>query len=189
MLEIKVVQRMAGRPKKPKNLVNLQGNPGRRGQTKPAKKQASKTAPPKPPHWLDRKAKPLFTSLARALTDRGVLEPGDELGLAILADMVSMYRDVRKIRDDRKKALAAIAEGERKKHRDYNGETYTCITEAGSMMFRTYPENPLIHERYRLIFSALEKYGLTPASRSKVDIAGPEDEADPMAQILSGRGS
>ena len=68
------------------------------------------------------------------------------------------------------------------------GATYPARTEAGAVMHRARPEQAIAADAWRRAASMLTQFGLTPASRSKVEVlpppAAPSD--NPLARLRGG---
>jgi P27 family predicted phage terminase small subunit len=76
------------------------------------------------------------------------------------------------------------------------GGTYACTTEAGATMHRARPEYAMQADAMRRATALLKEFGLTPASRSKVEALPPDAATsrwaglinDPMERLLRKRG-
>lgn len=156
---------MKGRPPKPAPLKLLQGNPGKR-EVKASKGGSSNKLPQTPRH-LDRVGRYAYKKLVDQLGPSGIIQETDGLALELLADAYQEFRDAR----------AAI-----KKH---GGPTYETITESGSKIHRAYPEVAIGQDAWRRLKGMLTEFGLTPSSRSKINVMDPE-VVDPMEGLLGG---
>lgn len=154
-----------GRKATPTKLKVLRGNPGKRplpkSEPQPPTVPADKV--PKPPSWLDGKAKHAWRHVAPLLADIRVLTRADRHALELLVDAYSEWRDCR----------AAV-----RKH----GPVQTVRTKAGGEMVRQRPEVAMAANAWRRVMAALAEFGLTPASRTRV--AGDVAETDPLEEFL-----
>lgn len=67
------------------------------------------------------------------------------------------------------------------------GQSYECRTSAGSVMRRTRPEQAIAADAWRRAMHALEEFGLTPASRSKVEgLSAALPAASPEELVVAG---
>jgi len=156
---------MAGRKPKPQALRLLQGNPGKRPiNTREPKPQRGM---PGCPAHLDRIGKSLWRELSTELDRMEVLTLADRRALEQLCDTYALYRKARKELDD--------------------GLTYESTTEDGATLRRRKPEVPIVAECSKRMRALMTDFGLTPASRAKVSIAGTEP-VDPFEEFLA-RGS
>lgn len=67
--------------------------------------------------------------------------------------------------------------------------TYETTTPTGSVMFRTRPEVALANDAWRRATVMLQQFGLTPASRPKVDARPPDVPGSRWAGLLGKRDS
>jgi P27 family predicted phage terminase small subunit len=65
------------------------------------------------------------------------------------------------------------------------GATYECKTEAGAIMRRARPEQAIAADAWRRAAQMLASFGLTPASRSKVETLPPDASASKWAGLLN----
>jgi P27 family predicted phage terminase small subunit len=103
--------------------------------------------------------------VAALLEAARVLTAADATALALLAAAYGEYRA----------AEAAIRE---------HGMVYTTETESGSVMVRPRPEVQIRSDAWRRYRSLLPEFGLSPASRSRVEPAGPAEVDNPVAAWL-----
>jgi P27 family predicted phage terminase small subunit len=68
------------------------------------------------------------------------------------------------------------------------GSTYEATTEAGAVMHRARPEQAIAADAWRRAATMLQQFGLTPASRSKVEGHLPplSASADPLERLRGG---
>ena len=160
----------AGRPRKPTAMHRLNGNPGKRALPKegeePAPANAKKGAPP--PYWLDNYAKTAWKHLQPMLVDMRVYTEADRYALELLVQAYAEYR----------RACDAIR---------IQGPTIWVETKAGGYMM----PDPAIRERndaWRRCMGALSHFGLTPASRARIQVLPKEEEGDPFAEFDKPKG-
>lgn len=150
-----------GRPRKPTNLKVLEGNPGKR----PLPQNEPKPAPiaPKCPPWVNSEGKKAWKYLAPKLEHLGLLTEIDGEALACACNEYGEYVFMRR-------------EIKRKKKR-------TFTTESGYEA--AIPEISIANKAFSNFKSMMTEFGLTPASRSRIDIK-PGEEKDDLKSLLSG---
>lgn len=185
---------MPGRKAKPTHIKLLEGNPGKRPlPTKEPKPERGK--PPCPSH-LPKRAKKVFRSASTVLDAMGVLTVADGQALELLALAVDEYHDAREV------ILAAALEKHRARAKSIGetlgeaaeraaleapvdqrlGLTYATITPNG-IMIRNHPAVAIRSDAWRRARAMLSEFGLTPSSRTKVQVIG-GDEADPFEEFM-----
>lgn len=122
----------------------------------------------KAPAYLDSLAKRNFSELAILLKDMDISTASDRQALAMLADMYSIYREMRK-------ALKT------------KGFVYETTNQHGDTMYRSRPEVAILSDAWKNVRSMMSEFGLTPSSRSKVSAHG-ENEEDPLTNFLNFNG-
>jgi P27 family predicted phage terminase small subunit len=122
---------------------------------------------PRTPAWLDPEAARFYRDTGRQLVDMRVMTPGDWNALALTAAAWGEYRT----------AYAVLAK---------DGQTYEARTEAGSVMHRPRPECRLAADAWRRVQQGLQQFGLTPASRGRLDIK-PEEPEDDFDRFMLGK--
>jgi P27 family predicted phage terminase small subunit len=147
-------------PRIPNNAKRLKGTyrPSRDNR------RAPKPAPgaPLPPEWLGPAALPRWAELVEQLEVSRVLTKADRTALGLLADALSEYV-----------AHRATVEQE--------GATYVKGSRGRSTLKRPRPEVALAREARRDAVRLLEAFGLTPASRNRVEaVAAPEADEHEM---------
>ncbi len=145
-----------GRPAKPRALKILEGNPGKRAL--PKNEPLPDEATGEIPAWLKGRGRRAWKWLAPMLTRLKLLTEADEDALALLADAYAEYIECR-----------AVVRKE--------GRTYELETKFGSMI-RPRPEVGMAADAWRRVHRMLTEFGLTPSSRSRIQIPAeaPEDE-------------
>lgn len=162
---------MAGRRPKPTHLKVVSGNPGKRALNKKEPKP-KREAPSCPAHLSDN-GKVAWGKLCVLLDRMGVLTEADSMALERLCDT---YAEILECRD-------LIAK---------TGRTYTSVRSSGSeddsseqVLVKANPAVAMLADADRRFKSYLVEFGLTPAARSKVQVAKDDDEkADPLAEFF-----
>lgn len=156
---------MPGPPKTPSHLVLVKGNPSKRpiNQNEP---KPEKGIPNTPKH-LDKMGKYWFQQIAQELDNIGVLTQLDAKALELLIEAYTEYR----------RHCEAL---------DTEGYTYRVETQTGDVMIKAHPAAAMKADAWKRIRAMLAEFGMTPASRSKVNAGGP-DKADPLEEFLKAR--
>ena len=152
------------RPRKPTNLKVLEGNPGKR----PLPENEPKPTPiaPKRPSWLTGEGKKIWEKLAPELEKLGLLTSIDGEAFAAACQAWKDYVDCQKII---------------KKH----GRTYTYKNQGGFENETERPEVKVANKALEQFRSFCREFGLTPASRAKIEVKTEDGEEDPMEKLLS----
>ena len=140
---------MRGRRPKPTDLKRLQGNPGKRRLPENEPELLPGTLVP--PDWLKGEALEFWDELVPILDEMGILSTSDRLALAALCSAFGDYR-----------AASEILERE--------GLTYEKTTAAGKVTVKPRPEISIRNDAFRRMTSMLGEFGLTPSSRSRVNV-------------------
>lgn len=156
---------MSGPPKTPTHLRLVRGNPSKRPINK-SEPQPTKGVPPTPKHF-NKQEKCWFKVLGERLDSIGVLTVLDAMALELL---VGAYIEWRRHRD--------VIEQE--------GESYKTTSADGSVMIRPHPQVAMMADAWKRICRMQAEFGMTPASRSKVNVNEAET-LDPFAALLSKR--
>lgn len=156
---------MPGRPPKPTHLKLLEGDLGR--QPVCVRALNPRRGVPRCPLHLSARAKGLWRALGRELDRMGVITMADAVALEMLCDAYAQYRDARDVLT-------------------IDGPTYTSTTKRGGMITRARPEVAIAADAWRRTSSMLTAFGLSPAGRAKLGVAG-ADGVDPMGAILNGK--
>ncbi|MGJ8680506.1 phage terminase small subunit P27 family [Paraglaciecola sp.] len=144
----------------PTVLKLIKGNPGKRAINKNEPKP--ERGIPKCPAHLDTKAKTAWKKLCQRLDQMGVLTLADEYALEILCSVYARIRDLQK----------AV--------KKYGCTTYETTSTAGDMTVKAYPEVAQLEKAESLFRSYLTEFGLTPSSRTKLEINPDKDPDDPL---------
>lgn len=156
---------MSGPPKTPTHLRLVRGNPSKRAINK-NEPQPEKGIPPTPKHF-NKQERYWFQVLGERLEAMGVMTVLDGMALELL---VGAYIEWRRHRD--------VIEQE--------GESYKTTSADGSMMIRPHPQVAMMADAWKRICRMQAEFGMTPASRSKVNVNEAET-IDPFAALLSKR--
>ena len=149
---------MADRGKKrtPLALVKQRGTKGNKAASKDAENAPEPDVlekVPTPPSFLTAKEKKVFKEFATLLHEAGVLTGMDVDVLSGLSKCWQQWIDASK----------ALEKG---------GLTFTSYNRNGDAMERKRPEIGIANDAWKMVMSILTEYGMTPASRSKVSLAG-----------------
>lgn len=158
---------LRGRRSKPTVLKVLEGNPGKRQLNKNEPKPAPIS--PKIPKWLDADAKKMWRHLAPQLASLGLLTIVDGYSLAAACQSYSTW-----VRCE--------------EYLQENGMTYTTIADSGCEYVYQRPEVAISNKALQAFKSFCTEFGLTPASRCRIDTKPPGVEKDPMEALLRKRG-
>lgn len=159
-LEIPPGSAMRGRRPKPTAVKKLQGNPGKRALS--TREPKPEVGAPTRPSNLDDIAGAEWDRLSALTSSMKVLTKADG---PILEATVIAYRDMRA-------ALGEIAA-------DGGRRTYQTTNENGDLMIRKHPACEVAADGWRRYVTGLSHFGLSPATRAKVQ-AAPEDAKDPL---------
>lgn len=156
---------MAGRKPKPTRMKLLQGNPGRRPlpENEPQPKAAERT--PNVPAWLDGDAKAIWREHARDLWEVGLLTQIDREALAVLCETTALYRT----------AVEMIRA---------QGVVWTS-PETGYTQQSAWAT--VRNQTLSKMQSLWAEFGMTPASRTRIEVEKPEKEEDELTKLLEGR--
>ena len=121
---------------------------------------------PRPPHWLNDRAKEVFEELVEILDEM-------QLASASQVDMLTLLSQ-------------RMEEVERfSVYLDDVGTSYEATTKEGNVMWRAYPEVAQKNESMRHAHALLAEFGLSPASAAKVSV--PKDTGvNPWEQLTKG---
>ena len=159
-------------PKKPTQLKVIHGTFRKDRAPKKEPEPKKVTVVPRPPAHLTKYGKKLWKSLAAELVEKGVLTVVDLPALEVCCDAYGIYRAAKEAVFQpvdpvtRKKGKRTLAEYLRGKNSQTHPE-YTAMTRA-FYFFKAY----------------LIEFGLTPSSRSKLDLPEPKgNKQDPMEKL------
>ncbi|AVX37904.1 phage terminase small subunit P27 family [Yersinia massiliensis] len=164
---------MSGPPKTPTHLRLVRGNPSKRAINKNEPKPPS-GVPPTPKHF-DKQGKYWFKRMADELDALGVMSQLDGRALELLVEAYTEYRhhcDTLE-REGYTYAVYSEDDGDERKEREIR-------------MIKPHPAAMMKADAWKRIRAMLAEFGMTPASRSKVNATAP-DAADPLADFLKAR--
>lgn len=154
-----------GRKPKPTALKVLEGNPGKRPL--PQNEPKPKPIAPTRPTWLTGEGKKMWERLAPELERLGLLTAIDGEAFAAACERWGTYVDCQKYL---------------KKH----GRTYTYTNKAGAENEIERPEVKIAQKALDQFRAFCSDFGLTPSSRTRIEVKPLEGEEDPMEVLLSG---
>lgn len=154
-----------GRPPKPTNLKILEGNPGKR----PLPKNEPKPKPlaPKRPAWLTGEGKKMWERLSPELERLGLLTVIDGEAFTAACQCWKTYVDCQRFLKK-------------------NGLTHTYTNTQGAENEVERPEVRIGQKALDQFRSFCSEFGLTPSSRTRIEVRPAEGEDDPMEALLSG---
>ena len=153
---------MKGRKPTPTQLKILSGNPGRRPLN--PREPKAKVGRPAKPRGLTEKARKAWDDFVSYLGELGVLHTVDRHAIELMAETYVEWRQ-----------HTTTLERE--------GTIYKAPTERG-FMIRPRPEVSMRSDAARRLASLLAEFGLTPSTRSRLEINPPE-ELDPLQEFLA----
>ncbi len=162
---------MAGRPKKPTKLKLVQGTlrKSRTNENEPEPEPVSEV--PRPPSYLTKYAKKLWKTLAGELVEKGILTVVDLPALEVCCEAYGQYRAAHE-------AVFRPVDKETGKR--------TKRTLAGYMEGKnsqTMPEYMSMTKAFYYFKAYLIEFGMTPASRGRIDLPDSGEEEDPMKRL------
>ncbi len=156
---------MSGPSKTPTHLRLVRGNPSKRPindkEPKPAK------GVPPTPKYFDKRGKYWFKKIAEELDALGVMSQLDAKALELLVEAYVEYRHHCDVLD-------------------VEGYTYNTTSMTGEKIKKAHPAAVMKADVWKRIRAMLGEFGMTPATRSKVNAQGIEKE-DPMDAFLKKR--
>lgn len=154
---------MPGPPRTPTALRLVKGNPSKRALNKNEPKPPSGV--PLIPKHFNKQEKYWFKRVAQELDGMGVITTLDGMALELL---IGAYVEWRKHRD----------------YIDQEGETYTVTTMSGDVLIKSHPRVAMLADAWKRLRGMMAEFGMTPSSRSKIDVGGEEGE-DPLDAFLN----
>lgn len=143
-----------GRPPKPTQLRVLQGNPGKRAMPKGESKPAKPLKLPPVPRSLGAAGKARWRTFGKRLLDLGLLTDLDLHAFELYCRAV----------DEFEMASEELEKG------------YYLVAASGYVY-----QSPFVsikNNAQKMINTYLGQFGMTPASRSRISISGPDDDDD-----------
>lgn len=160
------------KPRVPTQLKVIRGTFRNNEAPKNEPKPQALSTPPKPPSHLNRWAKQWWNETATELLPLGMLAKIDLYTLEILAEQYGIYREL-------KDAITHISMpgGKRKK--------ITIAQYLAGQNSQTIPEYAGMKSAFERYTTLLKEFGLSPASRSRMDIPRePPKAIDEMERLL-----
>lgn len=137
---------------KPNELKMLDGDPGKRGLRNEVK---TKPVRPRKPRWLSPEAKKEWDFIVPILEDMGVLGEADSHALAMYCTAYARWKEA---------------------ERTLQKEGHAVETASGSL--KAHPAWRVAQESFKQMSAMLKEFGLTPAARARLSVAGGEDGDD-----------
>lgn len=157
---------MKGRKPQPSHLRLVKGNPGKRPMN--AAEPVAVRERPSPPAHVSDKAREVWGYVSALLDDMGVLARPDAMALEMLCEAYA----------DQLAARATLKE--------FGSSYYETRNEAGSIMHRAHPAVAVIADTDRRIKAWLAEFGMTPSSRSRINVPdGQRPEKDPAQAFFA----
>lgn len=148
---------MPGPPKKPTALKLLQGNPGKRPL--PKNEPKAPVCAPAPPGELSAQARKHWDRIVCQLAESGIMTALDSDALAAYCEAYSRWLQANE---------RLLSEG--------------CVMPDEKGFPRHSPWLRIANDSFQQMRSLLQEFGLSPASRAKIQVAKQEDE-NPFAAI------
>lgn len=154
---------MAGRRPTPTALKIVAGNPGKRAINKkePKPKNLTGTSHSK----LSKHSQRLWESISPILLQMGVLSDADKFALERLCEC---YAEIQSLQDEI----------------NTNGRTFETTSTAGDKTIKANPAVAMLADADRRFKSYLVEFGLTPASRSKVQVMTDDEKENPAGEFF-----
>lgn len=140
-----------GRKPKPTALKLLTGNPGKRAINK--NEPAASKSKPRPPSWLNGRAKSIFRLLVKRLDGMGYASASHTEALALAAWRLEQVEACGKLLNE-------------------NGLTYETKNQRNATVVKPRPEVAMQGEAARHAQSLLAEFGLTPSSATRIQVPG-----------------
>jgi P27 family predicted phage terminase small subunit len=157
--------------RKPKQLKIIQGTFREDRNPKNEADPPKFFEPPKPPSHLGRYGKKIWKQIVKDLTDVGLLTVLDKQALEILCEQYDQYRQAHD-------AVYRYRDEEGRLRRRTLGEYL-----AGRNS-QTVPEYQAMNRHFDSFRKLLTEFGMTPASRNRIEIPKAEEKKDPMEALL-----
>lgn len=169
---------MAGRPATPKHLKLVTGTTRSHKRGKSAKPTTVEPTAPRSGGvalpYLSPRAVECWATVAPMLDRMGVLTTADEMALGELCEA---FADVTEARSSLANPVEVrVGDGEFMSVAEAGAVTYTTRGKEG-WMIRARPEVAIIEAASRRFHALLAQFGMTPAARSKINLA-PSEKAD-----------
>lgn len=161
-----------GRPRKPRQLKVIQGtfrkdrNPGQEPEVAPLAEV------PRAPAGLNRWARRMWRDLTPTIVGNGVLSEVDLPAWEVCCQQYGIYRELLD-------AITHFRDRESKRHR------CSIADYLAGRNSQTMPEYTAMRQAFATMNAYLQQFGLTPASRNRIDLKGGKKEEDPMEALLN----
>ena len=156
-----------GRKPKPSNLKVIEGNPGKRPLPENEPKPAPVIETPAPPGWLNKDGKQMWKDRVPDLINIGLLTNIDIDSFAMCCHVYGVFREAE--RDIKKK-----------------GRYHKYVNKFGAENEVERPQAKTANKAYAEYCKMMSEFGLSPASRTRIEVKPAEDGQDPMEALLSG---
>jgi P27 family predicted phage terminase small subunit len=130
---------------------------------------------PRPPAYLGRFGKRIWKDLVVDLVNTGVLTTVDIPALELCCAAYEQYREARE------SVYAFVVDEETGKRRRRTLAEYMLGKNSQTM-----PEYAAMRQSFATFKSYLVEFGLTPASRNRIDLKEPAQTVDPMEELVNG---
>lgn len=159
-----------GRKKKPTSLHVLEGNPSKIPEEELNNEPKPNPIIPKKPTWLTGEGKKMWDYLTPKLQKLGLLTEIDGYALTAACDSYATWVKM-------------------KRYLKKNGYTYEYENKNGAINEVARPEVHIANKALVEFKAFCTEFGLTPASRSRLNINfKTNDDLDPMEELMSGDG-
>ncbi len=156
-----------GRPRKPTEIRVLEGNRSKRPLPMNEPKPPPAMNDVKPPSWMNKDGKKMWKRLVPTLQRLRLLTEADLESFSMLCqswgDYVEFVKDIKK-----------------------NGKYCIYVNKGGGENEVERPAVKLMHRAYERYKALCSEFGLTPASRTRIEVKALDEEYDPMEALLSG---
>ena len=164
-----------GPNKKPTALKVLEGNPGKRPLPQNEPKPAPVVKVPKPPSWMNSDGKRAWKRLAPELERLGLLTVADLETFAAACQAYGIWVECERFFKKKDPETKKVY-----------GRTYEYTNKAGEANEVARPEVKIGQKALDQFKGLMSEFGLSPASRTRIEVKPPEEGQDPMEALLSG---
>lgn len=147
----------------PTNLRVLNGNPSKRPL--PQNEPKPKPIAPKCPQWLDKDAKTEWKRVATELEKLGLLTQIDRTAMAAYCQSYSRWKE---------------AETALSKH--------GTVFKTPNGYIQQLPQVAIANKYAKMMKEFSQEFGLTPASRTRIEVKPAGEKEDPMEKLLRNQG-
>jgi P27 family predicted phage terminase small subunit len=150
---------MSGPPKRPLELVRLEGNPGKRRLPKPENDVKDTSGIPDCPTWLDAAARAEWTRVVPLLDAMGLVGKVDRAALTGYCVAYSRFTQAEQILGRR-------------------GLTMEMVTKGGGLYEMQRPEVTIAQKYLAIVKAFCAEYGMTASARARMSIDGDKEKDD-----------